>query len=178
MKNLTEKQQTIIADITNEFIKINQEKATRKIGGLLDVNALLFQRDEDMEWRKQIEIENRIAQEKFYDLIKSDMDRLNEDLQHLNLYADYPYNDDKKRYCINVIGRKMDLINYNDILTFEYTQHWKYVDFKSNIDGISKKLDTYKIKFFHSSAEHSNIESALKDDFAQRWIKKLINKAN
>ena len=106
------------------------------------------------------------------------MDRLNEDLQHLNLYADYPYKDDKKRFCINIIGRAMNLIDYQDILTFEYIQNWKNIDFKSNIDGIAKYLDTYKIKFFYGSPEHSNIESALKDDIAQRWIKKLINKAN
>jgi hypothetical protein len=183
MKNLTEKQQTIIAEITSEFVKINEEKATRKIGGLLDVDTLLFERDRDIEYRKQIEIENRIAKEKFHNVVKSDMDRLNEDLQHLKLYADYPY-DDKNRFCIDIIdrqfknGRKMDMINCKDILSFEYTQDRKHIGFKSEIDNISKLLDTYKIIFYYGSYEHTNIESALKDDFAQRYIKNLINKAN
>jgi uncharacterized FlaG/YvyC family protein len=184
MKNLTEKQQTIIAEITSEFAKINQEKATRKTGGLLDVDTLLFERDQDIEWRKKIEIENRIAKEKFMDAVKRDMDRLNEDLKHLKLYADYPYDDDKNRFCIDIIdrkfrsGKKMDLLNCKDILSFEYTQDYKNIGFKSNIDTIYKYLDTYKIKFYYNSTEHTNIESALKDEFAERWIKRLINNAN
>ena len=178
MKNLTEKQQTIIADITNEFIKINQEKATRKIGGLLDVNALLFQRDEDMEWRKQIEIENKINNEKFLNAIKTDMDRLNEDLQYINLYADYCYTDNKKRYGINIIGRAMNLIDFKDILEIEYSQDYKCIGFKSEIGTIYKYLDTYTIQFYYGGHKHNNIESALKDDLAERKIKNLLNKAN
>lgn len=178
MKNLTEKQQTIIAEITSEFAKINQEKATRKIGGLLDVDMLLFERDRDIEYRRQIEIENRIAKEKFHNVVKSDMDRLNEDLQHLKLYADYLYDDDKKRYGINTIGRAMNLIDFKDILSFEYTQDKKHISFKSEIGNIYKFLDTYEIMFYYNSNKHTNIESALKDDFAQRYIKNLINTLN
>jgi hypothetical protein len=178
MKNLTEKQQTIIAEITSEFVKINQEKATRKIGGLLDVDTLLFERDRDIEYRRQIEIENRIAKEKFHNVVKSDMDRLNEDLQHLKLYADYLYDDDKKQYGINTIGRAMNLIDFKDILSFEYTQDYKNIGFKSEIGTIYKYLDTYTIKFYYDSTKHTNIESALKDEFAERWIKRLINNAN
>jgi hypothetical protein len=185
MKNLTEKQQTIIANITNEFAKINQEKATRKIGGLLDVDTLLFERDKDIEYRKQIEIENKIAKEKFYNVVKNDIDRLNEDLKHLKLYADYPYDDYRDRFCIDIIdrqfrsgARKMDLINCKDILSFEYTQDKKHISFKSEIGNIYKLLDTYQIIFYYNSNKHTNIESALKDDFAQRYIKNLINTSN
>ncbi len=178
MKNLTQKQETILAEITNEFIKINEEKATRKIGGLIDVDTLLFERDKDIEYQKQIKIENRIAKEKFYNVVKNHIDRLNEDLQHLNLYADYCYTDDKNRYGINIIGRAMNLIDFKDILTFEYTQDKKYIDFKSEIGAINKLLDTYQISFYYNSNKHTNIESALKDDFAQRYIKNLINTSN
>jgi hypothetical protein len=178
MKNLTEKQQTIIAEITNEFLKINQEKATRKIGGLLDVDTLLFERDKDIEYRKQIQIENKIVKEKFYDTIKSHIDRLNEDLQYLNLYADYCYEDDKTRYGINIIGLPMNLVDYKDILKFEYKQDYKHIGFKSEIGTIYKYLDTYEITFYYNSTKHTCIESALKDDFAQRYIKNLINKIN
>jgi hypothetical protein len=178
MKNLTEKQQTIIAEITSEFAKINEEKATRKIGGLIDVDTLLFERDKDIEYRKQIEIENKIAKEKFYDTIKNHIDRLNEDLQYLNLYADYCYTDCKTRYGINIIGRAMNLIDFKDILTFEYTQDKKHICFKSEIGNIYKLLDTYEITFYYNSTKHTCIESALKDDFTQRYIKNLINKIN
>ena len=43
MKNLTDKQQTILADITNEFIKINEEKKNRPKGSLFDIDGLLGQ---------------------------------------------------------------------------------------------------------------------------------------
>lgn len=178
MKNLTEKQETILAEITNEFIKINEEKATRKRGGLLDVDELLTQRDNDRERKKQIEIENKIAKEKFYNAIKTDIDRLNEDLQHINLYADYCYTDDKKRYGINIIGRAMNLIDFKDILSFEYTQDYKHIGFKSEIGTIYKFLDTYTINFYYGSTRHNNIESALKSEHAERYIKNLLNQAN
>jgi len=50
-KELTDKQQSIIEDITNEFIKINENKKQRKSGGLLNLEEFIYEKEDDMEER-------------------------------------------------------------------------------------------------------------------------------
>jgi hypothetical protein len=130
--------------------------------------------DENAELKKQL---NKPKDEDITELL-AHIDRLNEDLQYLNLYADYLYEDNKNYYGINIIGLPMNLVDYKDILKFEYKQDYKNIGFKSEIGTIYKYLDTYEITFYYNSTKHTCIESAIKDDFAQRYIKNLINKTN
>jgi hypothetical protein len=80
MTNLTEKQQTIIADITNEFIRVNAEKKPIKKGALLRIDELVQQRDIDIENRYEIELYNKSMFVDFVSLVDDAIDTLNNEL--------------------------------------------------------------------------------------------------
>jgi len=87
MANLTEKQQTIIADITNEFIRVNAEKKPIKKGTLLRIDELVQQRDIDIENRYEIELYNKSMFVDFVSLVDDAIDTLNNELIDYGLKA-------------------------------------------------------------------------------------------
>jgi hypothetical protein len=157
MANLTEKQQTIIADITNEFIRVNADKKPIKKGALLRIDELVQQRDIDIENRYEIELYNKSMFNDFVSFVDDTIDTLNNELidyglksfrfkdnnverhlQHMYFYIDLidnanttiQGNGDKNnfsRYFISIVARNLLLP----------------VSFKSDIQSI------YKYKMFN-----------------------------
>jgi hypothetical protein len=110
MTNLTEKQQTIIADITNEFIKVNADKKTIKKGSLLRIYELVGQRDIDLENRYEIELYNKSMFVDFVSLVDDAIDTLNEELIDYGLKA-FRFKDENVKQNLEYIYFYIDLID-------------------------------------------------------------------
>jgi hypothetical protein len=180
MKNLTEKQELIIADITNEFIKINEEKKNRPKGGLFDIDGLLGQREADIEERFQIERNNKFYDEILQTKIQEDMDVLNIDLKQMKLIATRP-----KNWSSWVRGFQIDTIeNFergyfglsDDTISLKYRLIGSRKNFVSGISSIEEYKNQHNIescnRFF------SNLQQFAKEGNVIGSIKRLINNAN
>jgi hypothetical protein len=169
MKNLTDKQQTIIADITTEFVKINEEKSKRKKGGLIDIDALLLERESDLDLRKSIELTNRINFGKFNQRLNDDANKLNEDLADFNLVARI----DESKGDI-VIETLKPIENRNKYIWIKYYKVHSYINFKSQIEGIYKVTDSYYIEL-GGNATYKSIEDVVKSENFNSKLRELIN---
>jgi hypothetical protein len=169
MKNLTEKQQTIIADITNEFVKINEEKSKRKKGGLIDLDSLLLERESDLDLRKSIELNNRINLDKLNQILNDDADKLNEDLADYNLIARI---EKKNAYFIVIEELTRANKNVDNSIWINYTQYMNHINFKSKIEGIYKKEGYY---IAYGSLTYKSIEDFVKSEYFIENLRKLIN---
>lgn len=182
MKNLTEKQQRIIAEITSEFIKINEEKKNRPKGILFDIDGLLGQRDADIEERYQIELDNQFYEEMLKDIVKNDMEQLNIDLEELGLTTFIPttWNQDGTTFCIDTIYQKEKWGIYtDDTIRLSYQLKYKAVSFESRIPSIGQKTKEFQIGcYVNSNTErfYSSIEEFAADKTIIEKIKRLINK--
>jgi hypothetical protein len=86
MNNLTQNQQDIITQITNEFNKINDDYKTYE-GGLIDLSPLIKELNEDKIRRSEIELQNTINTKIFLDNVDKDIKRMNDDLVKYDLVA-------------------------------------------------------------------------------------------
>jgi hypothetical protein len=168
MKNLTEKQELILAEITNEFVKINEEKSKRKKGTLIDIDALLLERESDLDLRKSIELTNRINFGKFNQRLNDDADKLNEDLADFNLVARI---DESKG---NIIIETKPIGNQNKSIWIKYYKVHSYITFKSQIDGIYKVTDNYYIEL-GGNVTYKSIEDVVKSPNFNDRLRQLIN---
>lgn len=175
MNNLTEKQQLIISDITNEFTKINEEKKNRPKGGLFDIDGLLGQREADIEERYQIERNNEFYDEILTAKISEDMDTLNIDLKELGLRAFRPSNWSSwvRGYVIDTIRNFERGFEGDNKIKLQYRLFTKTKYFESDISYIEESLNKHNIescsKFFN------NLEEFAKSTNTIGGIKKLIN---
>ena len=169
MKNLTDKQQTIIADITNEFIKINEEKSKRKKGGLIDLDSLLLERESDLDLRKSIELNNRINLDKLNQILNDDADKLNEDLADYNLIARI---EKKNAYFIVIEELTRANKNVDNSIWINYSQYMNHINFKSKIEGIYQKEGYY---IAYGSLTYKSIEDFVKSEYFIENLRKLIN---
>jgi hypothetical protein len=167
MKNLTEKQQTIIADITNEFVKINEEKSKRKKGSLIDIDALLFERNRDLELKKNIELMNRINSDKFNQRINDDVIKLNEDLVDFNLVA----KQEENYIIIDEPCRPKSKVNNS--IYIKYRKEHIYKTFKSQIEGIYLITDEFSIEGTNNI--YASIEEYIKESNFNGSLRTLIN---
>ena len=182
MKNLTENQQMIIANITSEFAKINQEKKNRPKGKLFDIEGLLGQKQADTEQRYQIELDNQFYEEMLKEIMKNDMEELNIDLKELGLTTFIPHNWDKNgnSFCIDTIYQKENSGYYSDgSIRLSYQLKSKGISFESRIPRIEQKSKEYQIGCYvnpHTESFFSNIEEFAEDKSVIEKIKRLINK--
>jgi hypothetical protein len=182
MKNLTEKQQKIIAEITSEFIKINEEKKNRPKGSLFDIDGLLGQRDADIEEKYQIELDNQFYEEMLKDIIKNDMEQLNVDLKELGLTTFVPelWGKNGNSFCIDTIYQKENRKHYSDdSIILRYRLKYKAVSFESRIPSIEQKIKEFEIGCYvnpNSERFYSSIEEFAADKTIIEKIKRLINK--
>jgi hypothetical protein len=178
MKNLTEKQQTIIADITKEFIKINEEKKKRPKGSFFDIDGLLGQREADIEERFQIERNNKFYDEILKTKIQEDMDMLNIDLKELGLRAWRQSNwaDWVRGYVIDTIDNFVRGFGGGHEIVVKYRLFTKTKCFKSEIERIEETLNKHNIE--SCSTFFNNLEEFTKDQNVIGNIKKLINRTN
>ena len=86
-KELTDKQQSIIEDITNEFIKINENKKQRKSGGLLNLEEFIYEKQDDMEERTFIASFNNAKFKETLSIVDEAIETLNDELLDYGLMA-------------------------------------------------------------------------------------------
>ena len=86
-KELTDKQQSIIEDITNEFIKINENKKQRKSGGLLNLEEFIYEKEDDMEERTFIASFNNAKFKETLSIVDEAIETLNDELLDYGLIA-------------------------------------------------------------------------------------------
>jgi hypothetical protein len=182
MKNLTEKQELILAEITNEFVKINEEKKNRPKGSLFDIDGLLSQKESDIEDRQQIEVKNLLFEQMLKSAMQRDMEKLNEDLNEYGLSAFIPKNWDKNgnSFVIDTIKQKEDSgYNSSNSIDLRYRLESMWVSFDSRISSIDKKSEKYRIGCYVTSNTerfYNSIEEFAKDTIVIEKIKKLLNK--
>ena len=178
MKKLTEKQQTIIADITSQFIKINEENNNRPKGKLFDIDGLLGQRDADIEEKYQIELNNKFYDEILQTNIEEDIETLNLDLKELGLRAFRPINWSEwvRGYVIDTIATFDYGYQGEDSISVKYTLLSNPKFFKSGISYIMECKNQHNIEFCNYSV--TNIEDFAKHHKTIDKIKTLINKTN
>jgi hypothetical protein len=176
MKNLTEKQQTLIADITSEFIKINEEKKNRPKGGLFDINGLLGQREADIEERFQIERNNQFYDEILQTKIQEDMDVLNIDLIQLGLRAWRPstWADWVRGFVIDTIENFEKDYHNDKNITIKYILIKKEKSFESGISFINECENNHKIEW--NNYRYTTIKAFATHKDVIDNIKQLINK--
>ena len=182
MQNLTTKQQTIIANITNEFARINEEKNNRPKGSLFDIDSLLCQKESDIEDRQQIEVNNLLYEEMLKSAMQDDMKKLNDDLNEYGLAAYIPINwkIDGNSFVIDTIKRR-DNSGYNssNSIDLRYRLEYAWISFESKISPISKYSEKYKIGCYVTSNTerfYNSINEFAKDTIVIDKIKQLLNK--
>jgi hypothetical protein len=182
MKNLTEKQELILAEITNEFVKINEEKKNRPKGSLFDIDGLLSQKESDIEDRQQIEVNNLLYEEMLKSAMQDDMNKLNDDLNEYGLCAYIPINwkKDGNSFVIDTIKRKDDSGYHSESsIDLRYKLEYAWISFESGISSIEKKSQKYKLScyvFSNTERFYNNINEFAKDTIIIDKIKKLLNK--
>lgn len=182
MQNLTEKQETIIANIMNEFAKINEEKNNRPKGSLFDIDDFLYQKESDIEDRQQIEVNNLLCEEILNSAMQDDMKKLNDDLNEYGLAAYIPINwkIDGNSFIIDTIKRR-DNSGYNsdNSIALRYRLEYSWISFKSRISSIEKKSEKYKIGCYvtpNTERFYNSINEFAKDTIVIEKIKILLNK--
>jgi hypothetical protein len=178
MKNLTEKQELIIADITSEFIKINEEKKNRPKGGLFDIDGLLGQREADIEERFQIERNNEFYDEILQTKIQEDMDVLNIDLRQLGLRAWRPltWANWVRGFVIDTIENFERDYHFDKNIIVKYILMKKTKCFESGISYIEEYQNKHKIEW--KNYHYTSIKDFATDKELIDNLKILINKAN
>ena len=85
---LTEKQQNIISDLTNEFMKINKPAPTTS-GGLINRSLMDKVFNDTIKRKAEVKAINEATNSVIDNLIDADIDRLNKDLIPMGLVARY-----------------------------------------------------------------------------------------
>tara|TARA_R110000868_G_scaffold168276_2_gene402945 strand:- start:24 stop:530 length:507 start_codon:yes stop_codon:yes gene_type:complete len=161
MKNLTEKQQTIIADITNEFVKINETESSTDILSLID-NAI----NEKHILRKELEILDRHNRESIK-IIK------NEVMKTLQTICD--------KYKFSLECKEIsNCEEYYIELTFNGYYNKQYRDSLLNARGIIRLPIEYKdgIRYVFLATPYfngfGNTNKYSKDSFIQYFVDETI----
>jgi hypothetical protein len=181
MNNLTDKQKMIIANITSEFAKINEEKNNRPKGTLFDIEGLLGQRDADIEEKYQIQLDNEFYEKMLKEIMKNDMEELNVDLKELGLTTFIPkiWDQDGNSFIIDTIHQKEKWGSYTDnSIKLTYQLKSKEISFESRIPRIEQKSKEYQIGCYvnsHTERFYSNIEEFAAHKPVIEKIKRLIN---
>jgi hypothetical protein len=141
MNNLTENQQTIINQITNEFKKINDEYRVHE-GSLIDLSGIVKELNEDKIKRKEIEVQNGINKNIFIENVRKDIQRINEDLVKYGLIAFEKW-ESTIRIATQKEFNKVGQSNVQYYLDIRCIQNAETIYFKSKIDNISKNESSY-----------------------------------
>lgn len=180
MQNLTNKQQNIILQITNEFTRINEQKALPLNSNLFDIDSLLSQRDSDIEDRSQIEFDNLYYDELLSSIIEQDIEKINLSLVSIGLCCFTPshWHQTGKTFVIDTLYQKSKGTYGDNKIAFEYKLITKEIRFNSRLSPIDKKSNEYVICSYVSSnteAKFKSIEEFAKDERIIDKLKNLIN---
>jgi hypothetical protein len=155
---LTDKQQSIIEDITNEFIQINEKKKQRKSGGLLNLENFIYEKQDDMEDRENIATFNNAKFKETLLIVDEAIETLNTELLDYglmayrypnlrwenNLSSIYFYIDTKENAETNINRDRTEGFHKSSRYSISLwaKNKTKTITFKSNIEAICQ-FETY-----------------------------------
>lgn len=155
---LTDKQQSIIKDITNEFIQINEKKKQRKSGGLLNLENFIYEKQDDMEDRENIATFNNAKFKETLLIVDEAIETLNTELLDYglmayrypnlrwenNLSSIYFYIDTKENAETNINRDRTEGFHKSSRYSISLwaKNKTKTITFKSNIEAICQ-FETY-----------------------------------
>lgn len=185
---LTEKQQEIINEITNEFISINEKKKVRKSGALLNLYEYVSAKEEDEDERANIVLFNKAKFNEILQLADEAIDTLNNELLEYGLMA-YRLEHTAKnnlssiRIYIDMINEaKLNLNNpqapslrlsdYVIRITMQNDSEW--ITFKSGITGISKFTRFDGFGLVNGSRLYKTIDELVVTDSFKSYIRKYM----
>lgn len=174
MNNLTENQQTIINQITNEFKKINEEYKVHK-GGLIDLSDIVKELNEDKIRRSEIEVQNNINKNIFIENVRKDIQRINDDLVKYGLIAFQKY-ESTIRIATQKEFNKLGNSNVQYYLDIRCIQNAETIYFKSKISNISKNESSYYYQSF--AGEYKSLEDLTINPSFTNHMRELIVKQN
>ena len=143
--NLTEKQQQIIGEMTDEFSTFNNRSKTN--GGLIDVSRIKQNLIEDEMRKIEIEFRNIMFLEKMQEEVIQTVEHLNIDLNQLGLRAELTNNDimifSQTKYPNWSINIKLETSTKTCFLStgdsIEYFDRWFYFYDTNVYDKITNK---------------------------------------
>ena len=145
MSNLTQNQQDIITQITNEFKKINDDYNVYE-GGLIDLSRIIKELNEDKIKRDEIEVQNTINKRIFIENVNKDLKRINDDLVKYDLVAMKMYDSTIR------IGTRKEFIkssgtSFNAYVDIKCFQNAETIYFNSKINNITKNESSYYYRY-------------------------------
>lgn len=170
MSNLTENQQTIINQITNEFKKINDEYKVHE-GGLIDLSVIVKELNEEKIRRSEIEVQNAINKNIFLENVRKDIQRINEDLVKYGLIA-FQKHESTIRIATQKEFNKVGHSNVQYYLDIRCIQNAETIYFKSKIDNISKNESSYYYQ--HWSGGYKSLEDLIGTSTFTEHMRDLI----
>jgi hypothetical protein len=145
MNQLTQNQQDIITQITNEFNKINDDYNTHE-GGLIDLSPLIKELNADKIRRSEIELQNTINTKIFLDNVDKDIKRINDDLVKYDLVAYKKWTSNIRITTLKQFKRYY--IETTEHIDISCRQKSDKVDFDSHINHIAKLDTSYEYKYY------------------------------
>lgn len=174
MNNLTENQQSIINQITNEFKKINDEYRVHE-GGLIDLSGIIKEFNEDKIRRSEIEVQNNINKNIFLENVNKDIKRINDDLVKYGLIA-FKVCESKIRIATKKESDKIGISNVNYYTTIGCSQYAKTIYFNSQINNISKNESSYY--YIHNGEHFKSLEDLISTPCFTEHMRTLIIQQN
>ena len=173
-KNLTENQQQIITDITNEFVKINERESKRKSNTLIDFDSIFKERRDDEKRRKEIQCKNVIVQQMYDDLIDEIVDKLTSEVDQWGLYC--KRNEDKIKNSGDIIISYTDKLSYKKYIYIDVRKDITTITFKSGIEEVREWLPPTRLSFNSVSYCWETIEDLCKNPYFIKDLKELLLK--
>lgn len=173
-KNLTENQQQIITDITNEFVKINERESKRKTNSIIDFDSIFKEKREDEKRREEILCKNVIVQQMYDDLIDEIVDKLTSEVDQWGLYC--KRNENKRKNSGDIIISYTDELSYKKYIYIEINRNIKTTTFKSGIEEVREWLPPTTMGFNSGSNCWGSIEELCKTSYFINDLKQLLLK--
>lgn len=176
---LTQNQEKIISDIKDEFAKINATKLSTRQGDLIDRRAIDEAINESIILRKELDLKS----ESVFKLAKlkmaEDLNRLNSDLDGMNLIAIDKSDDFYARGQIKIIGSDSCRDNvidwqYNYIKNRQTQPDGGYKDYK---DGILNVEAGFSYNGARLSYNYKSIEDMFEDEKVKVALMNLYKKS-
>ena len=185
---LTEKQQEIINEITNEFISINEKKKVRKSGALLNLYEYVSAKEEDEDEKANIVLFNKAKFNEILQLADEAIDTLNNELLEYGLMA-YRFEHTAKnnlssiRIYIDMIDNaqfnlnnpqapSMRLSDY--VIRISIQNDTERITFKSGITGINKFTRFDGFGLVNGSRLYKTIDELVVTDSFKSYIRKYM----
>lgn len=174
MSNLTQNQQDIITQITNEFKKINDDYNVYE-GGLIDLSRIVKELNEDKIRRSEIEVQNSINKRIFIENVNKDLKRINDDLVKYDLVAFIKW-DSTIRIGILREFSKHGESGLNYYFDIQCCQNSETIYFNSQINNIQKTSSSYYYKY--EGKQFNSLEDLIGTSNFTEHMRQLIVRQN